>query len=278
MLVVLLLGVLTSAHGAEAPGTRDAQIERGKNIYRTGMLAPGQPLIARGRADIALQGQAVACVNCHRRSGLGGSEGGTLVLPITGSVLFELQNFAGSGRIPEQAEQDSLRSNTRPAYTEATLLRALQEGIDSAGRPLNHLMPRYQLNSSQVAPLASYLKTLATIPTPGVTAEDVHLATIIVDGVDPRQRVELLTLIEIFIRDKNSETRQETRRAKEAVHSRELMYQGYRKWVLHVWELNGDPATWGAQLNTYYREQPVFAVLGGLSTGLWAPVHEFWRV
>ena len=34
-------------------------------------------------------------------------------------------------------------------------------------------------------------------------------------------------------------------------------------------------STWSAQLETYYQQQPVFAVLGGLSTGEWAPVHAF---
>lgn len=271
---LLFFGVLTSARGADVPDNSDTQIERGKSIYRTGMLAPDQPLIAHGRADLALQGSAVACVNCHRRSGLGASEGGTLVLPITGSVLFETQALGNSR---QSSAQDS-GSNTRPAYTEATLLRALQEGVDSAGRPLDRLMPRYQLTRAEFAPLASYLRTLSTIPTPGVTADEIHLATIIVNGVDPRQRLELLTLLNTFVKDKNSETRQEPRRAKEAVHSRELMYQGYRKWVLHVWDLNGEPASWEAQLNAYYGQQPVFAVLGGLSTGIWSPVHAFCEV
>ena len=44
---------------------------------------------------------------------------------------------------------------------------------------------------------------------------------------------------------------------------------------MHVWELQGDSDTWGEQLATLYREQPVFAVLSGIGEGSWQPVHAF---
>jgi hypothetical protein len=53
------------------------------------------------------------------------------------------------------------------------------------------------------------------------------------------------------------------------------MYRAYRKWVLHVWELSGPSETWGAQLETYYRQQPVFALIGGMGGSNWRPIHEF---
>ncbi len=259
------------ARGAELPSGGAELVEIGKHIYRTGMLASGQPVVASGRADLALQGKSVACVNCHRRSGLGSSEGGTVVRPITGPVLFEVQNLANPGQVQAQVNQP----DTRPVYTEKTLLRALRDGVDSAGRPLDRLMPRYKISDAEFSPLVSYLQTLSAVSAPGVTDAEIHLATVVVEGVDLRHRQEMLNILDTYIRDKNGETRQEPRRAREALHSRELMYQGYRKWVLHVWDLKGASTSWGAQLETYYRQQPVFAVLGGLSTGAWAPVHEF---
>ena len=42
-----------------------------------------------------------------------------------------------------------------------------------------------------------------------------------------------------------------------------------------VWELQGFPETWGAQIAEDYRREPVFAVISGLSNTTWAPVHEF---
>jgi hypothetical protein len=50
---------------------------------------------------------------------------------------------------------------------------------------------------------------------------------------------------------------------------------GVRLWALHVWEVSGPPASWGAQLADRLREQPVFAVLGGQAAGSWAPVEAF---
>jgi ABC-type branched-subunit amino acid transport system substrate-binding protein len=45
--------------------------------------------------------------------------------------------------------------------------------------------------------------------------------------------------------------------------------------TLDVWELKGPVETWKAQLESFYRTEPVFALLGGISSGAWAPVHEF---
>lgn len=49
----------------------------------------------------------------------------------------------------------------------------------------------------------------------------------------------------------------------------------YRRYSLAVWELSGAPETWGAQLDGYYSEAPVFALLGGITSGEWAPIHQF---
>jgi hypothetical protein len=53
------------------------------------------------------------------------------------------------------------------------------------------------------------------------------------------------------------------------------MDRAYRKWILHVWELNGSSDTWGAQLEEFYKKQPVFALVGGLGTSSWGPIQAF---
>ena len=82
----------------------------------------------------------------------------------------------------------------------------------------------------------------------------------------------MLDVLQAFFRDKNGGTRKEVRRRE--VGS-EQMYRAFRTWVLHVWELDGAPETWRAQLEAHYRQQPVFAVIGGLGDGNWQPVHAF---
>jgi ABC-type branched-subunit amino acid transport system substrate-binding protein len=49
----------------------------------------------------------------------------------------------------------------------------------------------------------------------------------------------------------------------------------FRPWHLHVWQLRGGSSTWAAQLDAFYREQPVFAMVSGLGDASWAPIHEF---
>ena len=55
----------------------------------------------------------------------------------------------------------------------------------------------------------------------------------------------------------------------------EMMFNTSRFWDLEVWELQGEPNTWAAQLEERNRAQPVFALVSGLGAGRWDPVHQF---
>ncbi|HWR75573.1 MAG TPA: cytochrome C [Thiobacillus sp.] len=218
---------------------------------------------------VALSGADAACVKCHRRSGLGGSEGQNPIRPIAGRLLFSSQGKlerAGRWAIPASS------AAVRPPYTRNSLARALREGIDPAGRPLDALMPRYDLSDEEIAQLQAYLEGLSSTAAPGVTDREIHFSTIITPDISSDRRSAMLDVLQGFFRDKNGGTRKETRR-REA--GSEQMYRAFRTWVLHVWELKGSPETWGAQLAAYYRQQPVFAVIGGIGGASWQPVHAF---
>ena len=45
--------------------------------------------------------------------------------------------------------------------------------------------------------------------------------------------------------------------------------------MLHVWDLSGPSDTWAAQLEAYYKAQPVFALMSGLGNASWRPIHDF---
>jgi hypothetical protein len=53
------------------------------------------------------------------------------------------------------------------------------------------------------------------------------------------------------------------------------MTTAYRRLELVRWELQGPPETWERQLEEYYRQAPVFAILGGITSDEWAPIHAF---
>jgi hypothetical protein len=160
----------------------------------------------------------------------------------------------------------------RPTYDEATLARAIREGVDVTGRSMNAAMPRYALEPAALESLTAYLKTLSVRASPGVTEDKIHFATVIQPGTDPAQRRALLEVLQTYMQDRNMGLRTEVRR-EEAGMVR--LRRTYREWVLHVWDLSGPSDTWTAQLEAYAKEQPVFALVSGLGHANWRPIHDF---
>ena len=256
------------AAGSEAGGDVTADRLLGQGMYREGILPSGKPMTGMAQADVVRRGKDAACTTCHRRSGFGTAEGSIVIRPIAGPDLYQTRTVtAATPRIAHQ-----LGKPLRPAYDDATLARAIRDGVDVTGRQMQSGMPRYALNDAEMKALITHLKSLATDSSPGVTAEEIHLATVIQPGVPEAKRRAMLDVLEAFVRDKNAGVRSEELRRKVGAMR---MYRAYRKWVLHVWELVGPAETWGAQLETYYRQQPVFALVGGLGATSWQPIHAF---
>jgi hypothetical protein len=243
----------------------------GKTLYRDGLLESGLPVPATVQYDVPVLASELSCAYCHRYSGLGTSEGSNVIPTLTATSLYQprknmlrkaYRSKAGSGQ-------------ERPAYTDESLALAIRTGVDPSGRVLDRLMPRYQIDDENMATLLGYLKTLSAGDAPGVTAETLHIATLVTEGVSEADRRAMLEVLEGYFEVKNRVTRNEVRNAERAPFYRELPHRAYRKWKLHVWELSGAPATWRAQLDEQYARQPVFAVVSGLAVGSWAPIHEF---
>jgi cytochrome c553 len=256
-----LLGLAILMLASSAASSATPTVER---IYRDGVLPSGQPLRAR-QHGVPLIGRDAACVNCHRRSGFGMDEGSVHV-----GALARRVGPAGSDAITADGAGNTLRENS--AYTPAALALALREGIAANGRELDPLMPRYCLSDAEIASLHAYLSTLSAEPAPGVTDDAIHFATILAPGIDTGRSDAMLRTLRAFFSDKNGESRQETRRRQ---IGREQMYRAHRTWVLHPWKLHGPPHAWGSQLAALYRQQPVFAVIGGLGADTWQGVHAF---
>jgi hypothetical protein len=242
----------------------------GAAIFRQGSLPDGQLLRGERAIGGALEGAAAACVNCHRRSGLGAAEGNIIIPPITGKYLYR----PDGGRMEDvdlQYAQGRISLNHQ-AYSDATLARAISEGIGRDSRSLNPLMPRFRLAAAEMAVLIDYLKNLGRGPVPGVTEDTLHFATIITPDADPVARRGMLDVLERFFIDKNEFIRGGLRRMR---GYQEINFRVSRKWQLHVWELRGAPATWAQQLREHQAAEPVFAVISGLGGKTWTPVHHF---
>ena len=241
----------------------------GETIYRQGMLPSGRALQAEREPGMHIEGATAACINCHRRSGLGMTEGRRAIPPIAGSYLFH----------PRAANADELdlpfvegMKADRDPYNEETLARAIRTGIGADGQPLSYLMPHFQLNDAEMAALIAYLKQLSPAAVPGVSASVLHFATIITPDADPVERSGVLEVLTKFFDDKNRYTRAESPR----LHSsRRMMFKVNRRWQLHVWQLTGAPETWQTQLRAKLAAEPVFAVISGVGGRTWEPVQRF---
>jgi hypothetical protein len=268
----LLLGLGSSTGWTAEAGSSTV----GESIYLFGTLGSGAPLQAtRGDAvNGRMHGAEAACVKCHRRSGLGASEGLLKIPPITGRYLFHSRH-AKLDEV-ELPYVENARAN-RDAYTDATLARAIREGIDSDGNPLGYLMPRFALSDAGMTSLITYLKGLNAGDVPGVTNTVLHFATIITPDADAVKRSGMLDVLQRYFTDKNASPfgpSPPMRSSGKTLYAKS-MYLAQRHWQLHVWQLTGPAATWAKQLARHFAEEPVLAAVSGLGASNWAPVHEF---
>ncbi len=241
----------------------------GESIYRHGVLPAGDELTGIRDAGTVVTGDTAACVNCHRRSGLGNVEGDIVIPPIIAKYLYR-------GRA---ANTEDLTLPHVPGwvphgwtYTDETLAQAIRTGVRPDGQSMNPLMPHYALDDASMAALIGYLKDLTSRPVPGVTETTLHFATIVTPDADPVEKKAMLEVLNRFFAIQQNVIAAETR----PMHaSREIMYRVTRRWQLHVWELNGAPQTWERQLDEHLAVEPVFAVISGLGRHDWRPVHRF---
>lgn len=257
--------VLAAALAAPPPSINTADAATlaaaGESLYRTGTRRDGSALEAIVRNDVAISPNTVTCEGCHRRSGLGTSEGRIRTPPITGTVLFDARTAP----------------DPRPAYDARALRRALVEGIGADGQSLDPLMPRYRLRDADVAALQAYLRYLGSDAAPGVTDTDIRLVTIVAKSTPARQRAALQQVIERYVQNKNAGSRREAARAAAARRHAfgDRRDRAFRRWTWTVWELTGDDADWPAQLESLYAQAPPFAVLSGATGHSWVTVSRF---
>lgn len=282
-LVTALLLILVSVTGVcaapSAPSnlSPEESLRLGEQMYRAGLLPSGAPIKAHVSGDVPVDGSSFTCVSCHVRSGLGSIEGPYVVPPIVGRVLTQPRKpyIPGSEFVPSYANYAKYLP-VRPAYTDETLATLIKTGIDPTGRSLLNAMPRYDLNERDMAIMIGYLKSLSSQPQPGVSKSEIKFATVIVEGSDPLAVRSMLEPWQFSIDRKNSLSVAAQKNQRVARMGYNMLGDlSFLKFSLSRWTLSGPPATWRAQLEEYYRKEPVFALLGGISPGDWEPVHRF---
>ncbi|RAS24983.1 amino acid/amide ABC transporter substrate-binding protein, HAAT family [Pseudomonas sp. URMO17WK12:I5] len=165
LLVVYLLEMFSnSAWALELTANEQA----GKRLYRNGVSASDAQLMARvGASGMSVPASVLPCASCHGTDGRGRTEGG--VRPPS----LDWQRLA--------LGQGERQSNGRryPAYSDGTLARAIQHGVDPAGNGLDVAMPRFELTLADQRNLTAYLKRLGEERDPGVEEGVLRLGTLL---------------------------------------------------------------------------------------------------
>ena len=286
---VLLLGasIIVTTAFATAPEKQRAKpttvagmpaakaLALGERMYREGILPDGTAMRTFVSGDVAIAGTTYSCASCHLRSGLGSSEGGVLTLPTNGYRLAQTRYWKFPNLLPE--ERKNLRVQNvaaRPPYDDSTLAKVLRTGIDPSGRQLNQTMPRYDLSDANMAILTHYLWSLNADLSPGADNTSIRFATVITDEVSTEDQEAMLVPIKNYIERHNSRAHLMDTKMYGSIGGKE-MSGSYRSFHLDVWRLKGAPDTWKGQLESYLAKTPVFALLSGISTREWKPIHDF---
>ena len=122
----------------------------GERIYYTGVSAKTGPIPVSGGPMWVAHG-AVGCVACHGHHGRGG------VPVMMGTAIPEDIRYSvltGKEHEPGEAEMD------HPPYTDTLIKRAITQGVDPAGKPLDWTMPRWQMGAADLNDVLTFLKTL----------------------------------------------------------------------------------------------------------------------
>lgn len=161
------MSVVPCATQAQSGALSNAEA-RGREIYLNGKSASGGDITAFvGQGLVATPATALPCGGCHGPDGLGRPEGGVVPSNITWGYLTK--PYGVVSRFGEH----------RPAYTAATLARAITLGIDAAGKSLDVSMPRYRMGQGDLDDLLAHLKRLETYLDPGLSNDRIILGTIL---------------------------------------------------------------------------------------------------
>ena len=126
----------------------------GERIYFTASSASGQPIRARGgnmHMQMMSGGGCVACHGADRRGGPLRPQFWKSAPPLTAASLFGDHVGEGAAEPDGHGDHDD--------YTDETLRRAIAEGVDPAGEPLDSAMPRWSMSAADMSDLIAYLKS-----------------------------------------------------------------------------------------------------------------------
>lgn len=122
----------------------------GERIYFTGRSATGPPITAEMTGMHRMQPGMMSCAGCHGAGGRGGTVRMMMATLEAPDIRYHTLTEGDHG----EAHAD------HPPYTDEDIKRAITQGVDPAGQPLNWMMPRWDMSEEQLEDLLDYLQTL----------------------------------------------------------------------------------------------------------------------
>jgi mono/diheme cytochrome c family protein len=123
----------------------------GETIYFTGFNDQGERIPFSG-GPMWLSMRGGGCASCHGPDGQGGAPVmmGTEIPP----------DIRYHHLIEEEHEEEHEEEEAHPPYTDETIKRAITEGVEPDGEPMDLTMPRWQMSERDLDDLLEFLKTL----------------------------------------------------------------------------------------------------------------------
>jgi cytochrome c oxidase subunit 2 len=122
-------------------------VSNGQMIYFTGRNERGQRIPFDG-GPMWLYRHGGGCAACHGPDGRGGAP-----------VMMGTE-IPGDIRFYHLTEEEHEEGEEHPPYTEELIKRAITQGLNPAGEPLDLTMPRWHMSEADLDDLIMFLKTL----------------------------------------------------------------------------------------------------------------------
>lgn len=155
---------------AARAGGLTPQQAAGRRIYVEGQGGGEAEISALVGADATpVPGSVLPCASCHGPDGQGRPEGAVVPSIITWSELTKPYGHAHPGR-------------SHPPFDRRSVVRAVTEGVDPAGHPLDAAMPRYSLSRADAEALLAWLEVLERQADPGLGPATLRVGTVLPTG------------------------------------------------------------------------------------------------
>jgi cytochrome c oxidase subunit II len=122
----------------------------GERIYFTGTSETGPRISSQMQGMHRMPSGRMSCADCHGPDG----RGGTARMMMSTFEAPDIRYHTLTGEEHGDGHAD------HPPYTDEDIKRAITEGVDPAGEPLEWLMPRWEMSDQQLDDLLAFLKSL----------------------------------------------------------------------------------------------------------------------